>query len=98
MIKNNLFDKNATYVAKVEHEINTGQVDSKQMVLNYQIYKKGYKVLDQEGPINLEILRPVPTTDLELKKVGSDKRSYLEYHKGVVPHIEYGRAYTKKLK
>ena len=54
----------------------------KNQLMNDNIFygKKKFNASDPSFVVNLDILSTGTKSDLDLKKVGSDTRSYLEYH------------------
>lgn len=58
---------------------------------NDDIKCSGKKFRDSEKPssyvVNLEELSTGVKSDLDMKKVGSDTRSYFEYHEGISPTL-----------
>lgn len=54
----------------------------KNQLMNDNVFygKKKFNPSDPSFVVNLDILSTGTKSDLDLKKVGSDTRSYLEYH------------------
>lgn len=69
--KNNFFDKNIHMMYNVNADLLYENNPSKKELFNRSC---------TSGVVNLEVLSHGVKSDLEMKKVGSDTRSYVEYH------------------
>lgn len=59
-------------------------LDKNQLMNDTILYgKKRFKPSNPSSPVNLDILSSGVKSDIEQKKVGSDTRSYLEYHNNI---------------